>query len=181
MNYYYSPTGGDALGPVTVAELTQMYSSGTLTDAAQVCQEGTETWQPISELGLAPRRAPVAPPVRSAATATAKPPPSAKSLPLAIGLNFLLPGVGYLYMGRIIAGIGCMFLVAMFVFVGVSEGNLLPVMMWPGLTVVMAIDMIILANKQKKQIEVATTRQCPECSETIQAQARVCRFCKAKL
>lgn len=54
MNYYYSPNGGDAHGPVTAAQLTQMYSSGTLTDTAQVCQEGTETWQPISVLGVAP-------------------------------------------------------------------------------------------------------------------------------
>ena len=28
-----------------------------------------------------------------------------KSVPLAIGLNFLLPGLGYMYMGKVILGI----------------------------------------------------------------------------
>lgn len=28
-----------------------------------------------------------------------------KSIPLAIGLNLLLPGLGYMYMGKIIVGI----------------------------------------------------------------------------
>jgi len=31
-----------------------------------------------------------------------------KSIPLAIGLNFLLPGVGYMYMGKVVVGIAAM-------------------------------------------------------------------------
>ena len=31
-----------------------------------------------------------------------------KSLPLAIGLNLVLPGAGYMYMGRIALGIGAL-------------------------------------------------------------------------
>jgi hypothetical protein len=34
-----------------------------------------------------------------------------KSLPVAISLNLLLPGTGYLYMGKIVVGIGAMLLV----------------------------------------------------------------------
>ena len=34
-----------------------------------------------------------------------------KSIPLAIGLNFLLPGIGYMYMGKVIIGIAALLLV----------------------------------------------------------------------
>jgi len=34
-----------------------------------------------------------------------------KSLPFAIGLNLLLPGAGYMYMGRVILGIGALLVV----------------------------------------------------------------------
>jgi len=34
-----------------------------------------------------------------------------KSIPLAIGLNFLFPGIGYMYMGKVIIGIAALLLV----------------------------------------------------------------------
>jgi len=37
-----------------------------------------------------------------------------KKLYLAIGLNILLPGLGYMYMGKVLVGIAALFLIIMF-------------------------------------------------------------------
>jgi len=41
--------------------------------------------------------------------------------------------------------------------------------------------MIILANKNKKQITESSTKRCPNCAETIKEEARICRFCNTNL
>jgi hypothetical protein len=101
-----------------------------------------------------------------------------KSLALAIGLNFVLPGAGYMYMGRVVLGIAAMLLVSLVVF---GAGLLLLMPTWIGINVIMAVDMIILFNKNKQALTAATTRKCPQCAETIQKEAKVCRFCHAQL
>lgn len=101
-----------------------------------------------------------------------------KSLPLAIGLNILLPGVGYMYMGKWIVGIFCCLLV---VGIYATTGLLYLVPTWLVLNVVMALDMVILFNKHKKDVEQATTMKCPNCAELIKREARVCRFCNTSL
>jgi type IV secretory pathway VirB3-like protein len=94
-----------------------------------------------------------------------------KNLPLAIGLNLLLPGVGYMYMGRPILGIGVLLLI-----VGMALVNaLLAIPVWLVMNVIMAIDMFILASKRKAD----TMTRCSQCAESIQKQARVCRYCGA--
>ncbi len=100
-----------------------------------------------------------------------------KSLPLAIGLNLLLPGIGYMYMGKWIVGIFACFLI---VGIYASTGMLFVVPTWIGLNVIMAIDMIILSNKNKKKVAEALTRKCPNCAELIQREAKMCRFCNTK-
>jgi len=97
-----------------------------------------------------------------------------KSLPLAIGLNLLLPGAGYMYMGRVILGIGAMLIVSLIVL---GSGLLLIVPTWLGTNAIMAIDMWILFNKNKAALETATTRKCPHCAELIQKEAKVCKHC----
>lgn len=77
-----------------------------------------------------------------------------KSLLVAIGLNVLLPGAGYWYLGEIVLGVAA--LVLMVLVMGVAalvevldrdEGVwLLP---WLGLNVAMAIDMWILFRKKR--------------------------------
>ena len=100
-----------------------------------------------------------------------------KSLPLAIGLNLLLPGIGYVYMGKWVVGIHPCLLV-----VGITQLLvwLFIFPTWIGLNVIMALDMVILNNKNKKKVAEATTKKCPNCAELIQREAKVCRFCNTK-
>lgn len=65
-----------------------------------------------------------------------------KSLPLAIGLNLILPGVGYMYMGKVIVGIGALILILL-ILASTSLMVLLPV--WLGLNLIMAIDMYLIS------------------------------------
>jgi len=101
-----------------------------------------------------------------------------KSLPLAIGLNLLMPGLGYMYMGKFIPGF-----FALLIMIGgfMAYGLFLFLQMSVGINVLMAIDMIILANKNKKQITESSTKRCPNCAETIKEEARICRFCNTNL
>lgn len=104
--------------------------------------------------------------------------PKQKSLPLAIGLNFLLPGVGYMYMGKIIIGIAA-FLLILGIYAVSSVFILGPV--WIGINIMMAIDMYILFNKNKQKFIEATTTTCPFCAETIQKAAKICKHCGREL
>ena len=45
----------------------------------------------------------------------------------------------------------------------------------------MAIDMVILNNKNKAVIAQETTKKCPNCAELIKREAKSCRFCNAEL
>ncbi len=96
-----------------------------------------------------------------------------KSIGLAIGLNLLLPGVGYMYMGKVIVGIGALLLVLGMFAVDVSY--VLPV--WIGINVIMAIDMLILGKKNQKDVATKTMKKCPRCAEMVQKEAAVCRYC----
>jgi hypothetical protein len=46
--YFYSKDGSDVQGPIAVDDLRQMREQGILGSQAQVCMEGTETWQSIA-------------------------------------------------------------------------------------------------------------------------------------
>lgn len=101
-----------------------------------------------------------------------------KSLAAAIGLNLVLPGVGYMYLGRVILGLGALLLVAAMTY---SAPLLMLIPTWLGMNLVMAIDMVILFNKAKSANSDATTYPCPFCAERIQRAASICRFCKSAL
>jgi len=99
---------------------------------------------------------------------------SPKSLPLAIGLNILLPGIGYIYMGKIVVGI-----LAMLLVVGIYLSTNLFYIFWTWLVMnaLMAIDMVILDNKRKKQYIAESMIKCPYCAELIKKEAKICKHC----
>jgi predicted RNA-binding Zn-ribbon protein involved in translation (DUF1610 family) len=100
-----------------------------------------------------------------------------KSLPLAIGLNFLFPGLGYMYMGNWIVGVlGGLLIIGIYM----SSGLLFVVPSWITMNIIMVIDMLILSNKNKKKVMKENMKECPECAELILKKAKVCRFCGAK-
>ncbi len=100
-----------------------------------------------------------------------------KSLPLAIGLNLVLPGVGYIYMGKFIVGIfACLLIVGIYL----STAMIIIAPTWIGLNVIMAIDMLILSNKNKKKLQEKSMMKCPNCAELIQKEAKICRFCSTR-
>jgi hypothetical protein len=101
-----------------------------------------------------------------------------KSLPLAIGLNLVLAGAGYMYMGRVVLGLGALLVVG---FTIAFSGLLFAIPTWLVLNVIMVIDMLLLSNKNKAAVAAAHTRKCPSCAETIQKEAKICRFCQTKL
>lgn len=102
--------------------------------------------------------------------------PTKKSLPLAIGLNVIAPGLGYMYMGRLVLGIALL-LVTMVTVVGGGFG--IGLFAWLGFSAIMVLDMVILSNKIRKSFAAATTMACPACAETITRTAVVCRYCQS--
>ncbi len=97
-----------------------------------------------------------------------------KNLLLAIGLNLVLPGAGYLYMGRLLIGIiGGALVISMLYYAAVQDA----LIVWLGANAIMAIDMAILSAKRNKALEEASTKKCSACAEVIKAEATKCRFC----
>jgi len=100
-----------------------------------------------------------------------------KNLALAIGLNIVLPGLGYMYMGKVLVGLAAM-LIVVGVFMAASIFALGTT--WLVMNAIMAIDMFILQGKNKETVAQATLRKCPQCAEMVQKEAKLCRFCGAK-
>lgn len=48
--YYYTKDGTDVQGPILQADIQAMYSTGILDRNTQVCQEGADAWQPLSDI-----------------------------------------------------------------------------------------------------------------------------------
>jgi hypothetical protein len=51
--YYYSKDGSDVQGPIAATDLIQIRAANIIGDGTQICEEGTESWQPISILTAA--------------------------------------------------------------------------------------------------------------------------------
>ncbi len=101
-----------------------------------------------------------------------------KSIPLAIGLNVLLPGTGYMYMGKIFIGIAALLLIIA-IYAATSLFALFST--WFVMNFIMAVDMVILGKKKNKEFEQETMTKCPMCAELIKKEAKICKHCGAKL
>jgi hypothetical protein len=97
-----------------------------------------------------------------------------KSIPLAIGLNLLWPGIGYMYMGNIVLGLCVLILIPIFIIVVPIPAFSISICIV--LQVVMLIDMLILGKEREKEIAAANTKVCPKCAETINCKAIVCPY-----
>ena len=98
-----------------------------------------------------------------------------KNILLAIGLNILTPGVGYMYMGRVVLGFLALLLVTA---IYLTTPLITIAITWIAYNAIMAIDMFILGSKRNREMQSFSTKKCPQCAETIQREARICRFCR---
>ena len=99
-----------------------------------------------------------------------------KNIPLAIGLNFILPGLGYMYMGKVIVGIGALLLIVALYF---TTALIYLFSTWVVMNAIMAIDMVILGNKRKKDVQDKLMTKCPQCAEMIMKEAKICKHCQS--
>lgn len=102
----------------------------------------------------------------------------AKNLPLAIGLNILLPGLGYIYYGKWIVGLAGGALV---IAIAASNPARSALMVWLMMNAIMLIDMMLLHSRMKKKFAAANLIKCPSCAESIMEEAKKCRFCGESL
>lgn len=100
---------------------------------------------------------------------------NAKSLPLGIGLNILLPGLGYIYMGKWFLGLVAGALILAIIFSAPAQNA---VITWAIMNAIMLIDMFILHGKNKRKNQSENMMQCSFCAELIQKQAKICKHCK---
>ncbi|MBU0801506.1 MAG: hypothetical protein KKB56_17605 [Gammaproteobacteria bacterium] len=98
-----------------------------------------------------------------------------KNLPLGICLNLLLPGLGYIYMGRWFLGVIAGALILAIIFSAPAQNVLV---VWLVMNLIMLIDIILLHGKNRKKYQSQNMMQCCFCAELIQKQAKICKHCK---
>lgn len=107
-----------------------------------------------------------------------------KSVLLAIGFNFVFPGLGYMYMGRWFLGVVVpVFIVSicLTIFANFPWGWAVCGFFYFGCVFAMVLDMIILNNKRVEKFEKESMMKCPNCAELINRDAKICRYCRSSL
>lgn len=97
-----------------------------------------------------------------------------KSLAHAIGINLLIAGSGYIYMGRWVLGI-----FAFIFFCALATAQ----MYWAILVLllVMTVDMYVFHKKHSAEVLENATKDCPKCAEKISVRALKCKHCGSDL
>lgn len=98
-------------------------------------------------------------------------PVAEKNIWIAIGLNLIVPGLGYLYMGRDVAGL--VLILAMLSALFFLPLAMILVLLAIPMQIIMALDIAI----RHRKLIAAASRACPHCAEPIRIQATVCRYC----
>lgn len=113
----------------------------------------------------------------------AEPIPKKKDAATAILLNFVLPGAGYIYVGRKYFGVFVLLILTGCVW-GFLSGAVLGFLIGGIIAIVAAIDGYLAVNKYNREIDEASFKRlvkCPHCAELIQPEAKVCRYCQREV
>lgn len=99
-----------------------------------------------------------------------------KSGLLAAVLNLFLPGLGYMYCGRILLGIFVGIILLPIEILLMGEIPLAVVPIW----IIMFIDGFLASGRYNKKLEEKiynTLKTCLQCAEKVQPEAKVCKHC----
>jgi hypothetical protein len=110
--------------------------------------------------------------------------PKKKDYATAILLNLVIPGAGYLYMGRKVLGVLVMVIMLALYAGYLSTGTYAFGQMAWGLGFIAAIDGYLGVKKYNDGLTAAGEARlipCPNCAEKIQPEAKVCRFCQREV
>lgn len=99
-----------------------------------------------------------------------------KNLPLAVGLNLALPGLGYMYMGAWLVGLLALPCVVLVYGFGVMMSPAFLVI-WLAINAIMALDMLALDHRRRRKHDKRHMTDCPACAERVRKKAHICRFC----
>ena len=95
-----------------------------------------------------------------------------KSGLVAAMLNLVIPGVGYMYCGRIFLGI----IVFPFVILLIILSPFTLLFMW----LILIVDGFLAAERYNRKLAQkirSSLKTCPQCAEKVMPNAKVCRFC----
>lgn len=134
-------------GPYTINQLRTMWNDGRLTKQHEFRYDGTPAWIPLAKLIHELEPPPVMPVdgARAAANRQILFAAQKKSGLVAALLNLVIPGVGYMYCGRVFLGIFVFFLVVFLLVVTVGFAGFI---IYP----ILVIDGVLCAGRANKQL-----------------------------